>query len=302
MFEIELDIFSGLPNPTWTLDSTASADLLRMVIDNPRQISAVNGSPLGLGYHGYILTASGETAIQLAASGLPSMFRISSLPQAAGRTEEDALVQLRAAPLSTDDDTAVASEPAMNELDGLYGRSLTGTCSLNYTDSNDFSFWNGGRRLKSNCYCYAANYSPGHLGVPGRKGGRGLLRGGRTIAEADRPSGAYFTDCMEADGWSLECTGGSLRVVGLLGLVIDPYGYRYWDMHFYRKNLNDNDQIRWCHKPGTTAATNKDASGNVITSVADADREFWVGSWFYRYGQIVDTYFSPPGTHVVYID
>ena len=49
----------------------------------------------------------------------------------------------------------------------------------------------------------------------------------------------------------------------LVALVIWPGR----DFHWYRQDANGN----WSHKPGTTAATNLDNSGNVITDPRTAD-------------------------------
>jgi len=42
MLEVELDIFSGMPNPAWTLSKCQEATLFEMLNTEPRQISPVN--------------------------------------------------------------------------------------------------------------------------------------------------------------------------------------------------------------------------------------------------------------------
>jgi len=176
-----------------------------------------------------------------------------------------------------------------------------GTCSLAYTSWNDFSFWNGTRQSANNCYCYAANHAANHFATPGKLGGNSLTKGRRS-AYADIPTVAEFTASMRADGWTMSCSGLSLRVVGVLGKIIHiPTGVQFWDFHFYRKNLNDLGETRFCHKPGSTPATNRDASGNFISSVATADRTFRSGEYSHNYWQIVDTYFSPAGDRYVVV-
>jgi hypothetical protein len=50
----------------------------------------------------------------------------------------------------------------------------------------------------------------------------------------------------------------------IIALVIDPGT----DYHWYRKDKNG----KWTHKPGGTAATNLDNSGNPITDPETANR------------------------------
>ena len=56
---VELDAFSGLPNPTWTLTAAQHAELERRLRDLPsaRDARLPEG---GLGYRGFRLTAAGE--------------------------------------------------------------------------------------------------------------------------------------------------------------------------------------------------------------------------------------------------
>ena len=51
-FQVELDVFSGRPNPTWPLTAEESHDLLARV----GRLSAGGGPvPAGLGYRGFIV-------------------------------------------------------------------------------------------------------------------------------------------------------------------------------------------------------------------------------------------------------
>ena len=57
--DVELDIFSGRPNPAWPLDEAAAGELRR-------RLAALSPSPAGapeppgLGYRGFVCTGSGE--------------------------------------------------------------------------------------------------------------------------------------------------------------------------------------------------------------------------------------------------
>lgn len=301
MFQIELDMFSGLPNPVWMLDGSDTEQLLAQVRANRGQARPIRSIGPVLGYRGYVVRAFGETAEQLAASGLPTVFRISSLPEELRASEDAALAESESSLLvaATAEDTG---EPVVDEFDGL-PRPVPGTCSLAYTSSSDFSFWNGSRQENNNCYCYAANYAANHFGMPGRKAGQGLLLGERTINYGDKPTVGEFTTAMRADGWNTGCSGSSLRIKAVMGKITRlSDGHRFWDFHFYRKSLNSSGAVRRCHKAGSTPATNKDASGQFITSVENADRTFSDGFFLYDYWEMVDTYFTDPGVTSLRID
>src|SRR5229473_6585248 len=57
MLEVELDIFSGMPNPTWVLSRSQEKTLYEMLRAEPSQISGLSASEkrLGLGYRGLIV-------------------------------------------------------------------------------------------------------------------------------------------------------------------------------------------------------------------------------------------------------
>jgi hypothetical protein len=170
---------------------------------------------------------------------------------------------------------------------------------LAYTSWNDFSFWNGSRQQTNNCYCYAANYATNNWSHPGRKGGAPIPT---NAAYSSRPGVTSFTNAMTADGWKTSCNGESLRVVAYVGkITYDSVYSPQWDYHFWRKNLNGSTD-RWCHKPGSTKARNKDYSGSFITSVASADRSkyfppttsFPVG-YTINYNERIGTFRTPAG-------
>ena len=55
MLEVELDIFSGMPNPTWLLSRRDEGALYELLRAEPKQISTVPDRRLGLGYRGMIV-------------------------------------------------------------------------------------------------------------------------------------------------------------------------------------------------------------------------------------------------------
>lgn len=62
--EVELDIFSGRPNPTWSLTDSQTASLLEMVDGLPRTESDAHSGKLG--YRGMIVRLRGARAGEIA--------------------------------------------------------------------------------------------------------------------------------------------------------------------------------------------------------------------------------------------
>lgn len=52
--EIELDVFSGRPNPTWVLEDAVAAKVMGL-LNQPKNEAVPSGAPTGLGYRGLIL-------------------------------------------------------------------------------------------------------------------------------------------------------------------------------------------------------------------------------------------------------
>lgn len=77
MIKVELDIFSGLPNPEWVLTDSEEKDLIDRVIADP-SLSAPPETVGGLGYRGYIVSASDWARTRLMNAGLPSLFYVNA--------------------------------------------------------------------------------------------------------------------------------------------------------------------------------------------------------------------------------
>ncbi len=65
---VELDVFSGRPNPTWTLSPEETAALAALLKDLPRSDTPAGEG--GLGYRGFIISNPGRAA------GLPARIRV----------------------------------------------------------------------------------------------------------------------------------------------------------------------------------------------------------------------------------
>ena len=60
--EVELDVFSGRPNPRWDLDADTEAEVLA-ILQRDAHAAASAPAPVGLGYRGFVLRISGGTLL-----------------------------------------------------------------------------------------------------------------------------------------------------------------------------------------------------------------------------------------------
>lgn len=269
MYEVELDIFSGRPNPRWTLSPAEAASLTQQILDGVTPVVPADVTDGRLGYRGYLVRATGSETRRLGGDSRERFFRIRA-GLATGRadlsSEQFLTTTMKPGNQLSATEAAVITESTLGEVPAAQAAAA---CSLFYTDWNDFSFWNGTRQYDNNCYNYAANYASNTFAQPGRQGGQ--VFSALTVAN--------IKAAMRRDGWIDDCSTGNLFVA----LVIAP-GYDY---HFYRRNLNDNGVNRWCHKPGHTPARNTDNSGAYITNPQTCDRgpyTTWGGGFMYSNG------------------
>jgi hypothetical protein len=298
MISVELDIFSGNPNPVWTLTATEEKELMARVMADP-SLTRPPTSAGGLGYRGFIISASNEARNTLEKSGLPSRFYIESKENADAETA--LLNSIEAGKTVADDVRQVAldSIKTTNQLWSEYWRTHTTTDSLAfdvptnvgsentlnstkprlaspeacgplvYTSDTNFTFWNDGFSIRrNNCYNYAANYKSNTFAQPGRISGVQWT----SLADCSTVPGSVSYGA-DADGFETVCypTGNQLYVCLVL--------WANNDFHWYRLAANGH----WCHKPGQTAARNYDNSGNWISDPATCNRGPYTLVCSYRY-------------------
>jgi hypothetical protein len=261
MFEVELDIFSGRPNPRWTLDGREEAELIERLLDRTVPIAAPSASDGKLGYRGFLLRATGATATALAARGLPTAFRVrDGIGQTIDLGAESWLLATSAPAQIPGHVAAIAADTLSRPTEALACRSYK-------TSTTDFSDWNGSWQGQNNCYNYASNYRTDTFAQPGR--GTGQMYDDITVQE--------IHDAAARDGYTDSCVG---RKAIYVGFCIIPGGFDY---HWYRRTKPISDLVRWCHKPGGTPARNYDDSGDPIHDPATCDRgpyTIWGGFMF----------------------
>jgi hypothetical protein len=301
MITVELDIFSGNPNPVWTLTAQEEKEFVARVMSDP-SLTLPPKSAGGLGYRGFTISASNEARNTLEKSGLPSRFYIESKENADAETA--LLNSIEAGKTVNDDVRQVAFESikATNQIWSEYWRTHTSNDSLDldarstrgseilleasqtddnviaspeacgplvFTSDTNFSFWNDGFSIRrNNCYNYAANYKSNTFAQPGRKSGVQWT----SLADCSTVPGSVSYGA-NADGFTTACypTGNQLYVCLVL--------WANNDFHWYRLAANSH----WCHKPGQTAARNYDNSGNWISDPATCNRGPYTLVCSYRY-------------------
>lgn len=134
----------------------------------------------------------------------------------------------------------------------------TVTGNGNYsTPSYEPAYWNDAStaQYNNNCYNYSNNRRTDTFAQPGRAHGvSGYPMDVTAVRNAAIADGLIPTNATDP------APQGKTRVA----LVVWP-GYDY---HWYRKDSNGY----WTHKPGQTAATNRDNSGALITNPETANR------------------------------
>ena len=284
MLEVELDIFSGMPNPTWVLSNAQEASLYELLRAEPDQVSpaATTSKQLGLGYRGLIVrrTKTDEGPWDKAMSGkrvtFPDEFRVgvktAKKDSAAGlliktasrqgtRLVDDvqevvsrgvALVpRLRgpADPTATIDRKQVEKAEIAVDVPykpGTEPHETWWACGSNYFNPNADFFNEPAHVTRNNCYCFASNHRPDiRYALPGRRGGR----------PATSITCGGVIDGLRADGWRDGCQPNGLTIV----LVIWPNQ----DYHFYRL-VTGGPFWWWGHKPGGTPAKYTDDCGHAI--------------------------------------
>ena len=275
---IEIDVFSGRPNPVIELTGRdASALVDRLGKTRPIEKGEPGLPPVPtLGYRGMIVSHVGA-----ATRGIPRSFRLAHdtiFTAGAPRTTDEALedIVLQSAALrdtspGRDFNRLLTREIArFRELRLKWPwrppktkfplAKLRCRCAPLYEPA----WWNDGaqKQLQNNCYNYGSNYRTDTFRqIPG-----GSQPGAAAGAMYASITGPDVRAAAIADGLinnplaNNKCPGEG----HLVALVIAP-GF---DFHWYRKGRIG----RWSHKPGSTPVIAVDNSNAVITDPRTADR------------------------------
>lgn len=284
MLEIELDIFSGMPNPTWILPTREEAELYERLTADPRQISPERSrsTRVGLGYRGLLVRriksddGPWEKALAGGRAPFPDVFRLgltatkesavadwllrsanrhgARIPDEVLAVASRGIVRIPATrgPRTPDDKIdrkrietpKIAAEVPLKP--GTEPHETWWACGSNYFWANAAFFNDPAHVTRNNCYCFASNHRPDiRYARPGRRGGK----------PATSITCGGVIDGLRADGWKDGCEPNALTIV----LVIWPNH----DYHFYRL-VTGGPYWWWGHKPGGTPAKYTDDCGHAI--------------------------------------
>ena len=278
MLSVVIDVFSGRPNPAYTLSDEEARGLLRDVARRRSAITDPDQGFDGLGFRGVVVESLSDDTDAFGPE-LPSRFRVgggAALDEANGLDLAERLVrgladhEPAAESTPVDGDLTRALLAAMDaprgrgtraEPDGAEptaGAERADVCRIERSRFNP-GFWNAADTIgRNNCYNYASNWRTNTFAQPGR----GV---GQQYSALSCPS---VTNAAFADGCHrrFDCFPDSESPRYVIALVMAP-GVDY---HWYR--LHTRDEGFWGHKPGGTAARKVDNSNRLITSPETADR------------------------------
>lgn len=283
--QLTLDVFSGRPNPTLTLEGREATDFLRRAEPAGKLSARKEELPFRLGYRGIIVEQLDEPA-----AGFPALFTL---------TPER---------IYSEELTAEASDKGAESflLDRLSGFRNTRGLGRGFRDflrddmvARRKEFETIGHRVfdppilemlqpcscaplyepawwnvpiiqpRNNCYNYATNYRSDSYAQPGRAAGAMYTNYTSCVVPAGQRSvrdGAVADCLIDTPNANNVCPKDG----HLVALVIAP-GPAFKDFHWYRKGKNG----RWSHKPGGGAVTHLDNSGAVITDPRTANRGYY---------------------------
>ncbi len=272
---VEIDVFSGRPNPVVELDDDEAAELLDRVAP-ARRLDVEEGGPPPptLGYRGIIVDQ-----METGRDELPSRLRvIDGRAFGRGLAHEVRDPGVEEALLDPDGPFARAQEEL--EIDELLPRVTDLRLELLELEwwrrwpwwDDIFTLWPAtcpcgpiyepgwwnvpSRQPYNNCYNYATNHRTDTFAQPGRAAGAQYAS---LSCGAVRPA-AIADELIDAPGADNDCPSNG----HLVALVVAPG----WDYHWYRKGADG----WWSHKPGGTAVTNLDNAGKLISDPRNADR------------------------------
>jgi hypothetical protein len=273
---VELDIFSGQPNPRWVLSGEQERDFRRKHMQ--KQASSLGDQPI-LGYRGFLVHETDPETFRTKPFNLlrykAEQRRRNVRTAASGAAPKGtnkiagapALEEFLLATAGNAVDTelrqhvvgAIAEVPKKLELfAGTDVKASCPVCMAADAPAYNPSQWNSNPVLtQNNCYNYANNQITNTFAQPGKASGHPMT--GNTCPGV-QPS-AQADGLVTTAGFSGRLTAGNGWYVAL---VIWPGR----DFHWYRQ-----DKVGcWSHKPGRTPATNKDSSGAAISDPQACNR------------------------------
>lgn len=269
--QVTLNIFSGRPNPVWSLSEDHEKELGSLLesIQTPT-LSKPSGVLGGLGYRGFsIWRPSRSTRGPLSLyvhEGIIDQGQQEENLMASNRDLEEWLLTTAPDQLETGVKKvakAGIAQATANAADIFSARAAAAApacppCHAADAPIYNPAIWNvPSVQPYNNCYNYANDHITNTFAQPGRAHGKQATKMAcpnvQTAAQADGlvPVANFTNPLTAGHGW-------------YVALVIWPNV----DYHWYRQDKNGC----WSHKPGSTAARNTDNSGHTISDPRTCNR------------------------------
>lgn len=301
---VTINVFSGRRNPTFTLSDAAVKKIVEGIGIGrfKKRTAKTTPFPSVLGYRGITINQGGKKII----ADLPDIFHLShdsiftdeAVAPTSGRQTVEALVfdNLEKASNSISVSKRRLEESVKVYLDkrDLYINNHIKNFEKTLAEFlfpfrpracacapvPDLDNWNGSFQGANNCYNYGTNYRTDTFAQPGEASG--ILN--TSLSSCNPASGTSVKAAAISDGLvDLPSNNNTCPKEGhLVALVIAPNA----DYHWFRKGRNG----KWSHKPGGTAATILDNSGNPITDPRTADRGCYTD--FCTFMQVIHGHFK----------
>lgn len=257
---VTLHVFSGRPDPVWTI-SDEDASQFTDRVESLRDTSNVKPAALGgLGYRGFSVQSTTSASRAHVFGGTVDLgVQAPTLVAADRELEQYLLSTAPQLPAGVADHVRGSLSGAQN-LDAVNLRAAVTcpVCQAADAPAYNPSLWNiPSVQPYNNCYNYANNQITNTFAQPGRATGKPITSLSCTgvqpsaVSDGLKASSNFSSPLGPGQGW-------------YVALVIWPDT----DYHWYRQ---DNVGC-WSHKPGQTAVTNVDSSGNPITDPKMCDR------------------------------
>ena len=287
MLRVEVDIFSGRPNPVWIITDGDEVNELLGNIGRARGAAARPGAGFtGLGYREVRLSLIGDDEAR--PKGVPGDLAIGSTAAADRKATRELARRVVDGMLAHRDVTLVQhgttpldgrlQEYVREHLDARLEKPYRkprppkarpknplrttvhdGKCQKCEYEASQYNpgFWNvPAVQPHNNCYIYARNWRTDTFAQPGRAHGAqtGTMQCPNVTTAAMADGLKKRCDCLPASEWPRR----------LMALVVAPN----WDYHWYREQRGGF----WGHKPGSTAARNVDNNGALVVNPQTAAR------------------------------
>lgn len=264
---VTLNVFSGRPNPVWTVPEGGAAELTdRMGAITTTSNLKPAGVVAGLGYRGFSVSRNEESDAMYIHSGVVDPGHASPTLIAGDREIEKWLLSTAGQAVTADVRSHVEeslSGPVSH--DALIAAVAARHCPVCHAaDAPVYNpgLWNTPAvQPHNNCYNYANNRITNTFAQPGRATGHQYTQlrtctGAGAVEPAAQsdglvPTGGFAAPLAAGHGW-------------YVALVLWPNN----DYHWYRQ-----DKVGcWSHKPGSTAARNVDNANHAINDPKTANR------------------------------